>query len=289
MVFQNMVFPAISSRTKTMPFYVVSVGEKENQNHKIRENGYIAYQIAWCTKGKGVLILDGTQYEIDSGKGFYFAEGVPHEYYAAVQPWTLRWIAFNGNQTDYFFKFLKSPRGGVFKKSRIGSLDRTFHQLLSILNREDSYADVECSAALHTLMAELIRAEGEAKSNPKDRLNPIISYLNANYNKELSLDGLAAQINVCPDYFCKLFKQAYQVTPFKYLINLRVQKAKFLLLTNMDMPVKDVAAAVGFHDTSYFCSAFREREGVSPSQFRNISIERNYFDMPDEYPIEDKK
>ena len=30
-----------------MPFYVVSVGEKENQNHKIRENGYIAYQIAW--------------------------------------------------------------------------------------------------------------------------------------------------------------------------------------------------------------------------------------------------
>ena len=116
MVFQNMVFPAISSRTRTMPFYVVSVGEKENQNHKIRENGYIAYQIAWCTKGKGVLILDGTQYEIDSGKGFYFAEGVPHEYYAAVQPWTLRWIAFNGNQTDYFFKFLKSPRGGVFKK-----------------------------------------------------------------------------------------------------------------------------------------------------------------------------
>lgn len=105
-----------------MPFYVVSVGEKENQNHKIRESGYIAYQIAWCTKGKGVLILDGTQYEIDSGKGFYFAEGVPHEYYAAVQPWTLRWIAFNGNQTDYFFKFLKSPRAACSKKAASAAL-----------------------------------------------------------------------------------------------------------------------------------------------------------------------
>lgn len=288
MVYQNMTFPSISSRTKTMPFYVVSVGEKENQNHKIRENGYIAYQIAWCTRGNGILILDGQQYAIGSGQGFYFAEGVPHEYYSTIQPWTLRWIAFNGNQTDYFFKFLKTPRGGVFKTSRIGNLDRTFRQLLTLLSKEGSYEDVECSAVLHMLMADLIRAEGETKSNPKDRLNPIISYLNANYNKEISLEGLAAQINVCPDYFCKLFKQAYQVTPFKYLINLRVQKAKFLLLTNMDMPVKDIAAAVGFHDTSYFCSAFREREGVSPSRFRNISIERNYFDMPEEYPIENQ-
>jgi AraC family transcriptional regulator of arabinose operon len=288
MVYQNMTFPSINSRTKTMPFYVVSLGEKKNQNHKIRENGYIAYQIAWCSKGRGHFVLDGHEYVIDSGKGFYFAEGVPHEYYATEQPWALRWIAFNGNQTDYFFKFLKLPKGGVFKKNTISCLDKIFDKLLAVIGAEGEYCDIECSAILHTLMAELIRAEGDAQSKSKDRLGPIISYLNANYNKDLSLEDMAARINVCPDYFCKLFKQAYQVTPFKYLINLRVQKAKFLLLTDMDLPVKEVAAAVGFHDTSYFCSAFRSREGVSPSQFRNIGAEHDYFDIPAEFPIEQK-
>ena len=286
MVYQNMTFPAINSRTKTMPFYVVSIGEKENQNHKIRPNGYIAYQVAWCVSGNGVFVVDGKEYKIDSHTGFYFAEGVPHEYYAEQRPWTLRWIAFNGNQADYFFQFLKQPHGGVFKKSSLCGLDGAFRRLLSAIQSSDDYCDIACSAILHTLMADLIQVKGDSSNKPKDRLNPVISYVNANYNKDLSLDDLAARINVCPDYFCKLFKQIYRVTPFKYLINLRIQKAKFLLLMNQDLPIKDVAAMVGFHDTSYFCSAFRAREGVSPSQFRDANIEQDYFDIPAEYPIE---
>ena len=110
-------------------------------------------------------MLDGHEYVIDSGKGFYFAEGVPHEYYAADQPWALRWIAFNGNQTDYFFKFLKSPKGGVFRKNMISCLDKIFDKLLAVIGAEGEYCDIECSAILHTLMAELIRAEATHKAN----------------------------------------------------------------------------------------------------------------------------
>jgi two-component system response regulator YesN len=57
------------------------------------------------------------------------------------------------------------------------------------------------------------------------------------------------------------------VTFVDYLTSYRLSQAK-RLLANPDMPVTDVAAAVGFDDPSYFTRVFRREEGLSPSEYR---------------------
>jgi AraC-like DNA-binding protein len=58
--------------------------------------------------------------------------------------------------------------------------------------------------------------------------------------------------------------------PFEYVTRYRLKCAKELLLNQNDYPIKTIAAMVGYNDTSYFCSTFREYEDCSPLEFKRM-------------------
>ncbi|MUG99169.1 AraC family transcriptional regulator [Scytonema sp. UIC 10036] len=64
---------------------------------------------------------------------------------------------------------------------------------------------------------------------PKDRLQQALDYINENLDKDLSLKGIAKQLNISQYYFCRLFKQSTGIAPHQYLIQQRVERAKQLL------------------------------------------------------------
>jgi YesN/AraC family two-component response regulator len=85
---------------------------------------------------------------------------------------------------------------------------------------------------------------------------------------EISLEHLASCMDITPQYLCRLFKEAFSVTPFTYLAKYRIKKAKELLLLNKSLTIREVSHAVGYNDVSYFCSLFRKYEGMAPGVFR---------------------
>lgn len=85
---------------------------------------------------------------------------------------------------------------------------------------------------------------------------------------ELSLDLLSTIFNVSPSYLSALFKKHIGTTFSKYMIQVRIEKAKELLLST-EMKVIDISILVGYKDVYYFSHSFKKVVGISPREYRN--------------------
>ncbi|MBV9388953.1 MAG: helix-turn-helix transcriptional regulator [Chroococcidiopsidaceae cyanobacterium CP_BM_ER_R8_30] len=90
-----------------------------------------------------------------------------------------------------------------------------------------------------------------------------IDYMHSHLDQDISLEVLAQIVNISPSHLRRLFKQATGMAPHQYLLNLRVHRAKELLLTR-GFSVNEVAAEVGFADQSHLHRHFKRLFGVTP-------------------------
>lgn len=106
-----------------------------------------------------------------------------------------------------------------------------------------------CSDATHTAHA----------------LSGVISYINAHLDADLSLDTLSSRFDINKYALLRLFKDYAQVTLHQYILQKRISRAKYLLLTGM--PPSQVYAACGYYEYSSFYKAFKNQTGLTPQQF----------------------
>ncbi len=104
-----------------------------------------------------------------------------------------------------------------------------------------------------------------------ERLAFAAAYIAKNYSQEITEAGLAAQCHRSASRFSTDFKAEYGVSFVDYLSSFRVMMAK-RLLRNPQMSMADVAAAVGFQDSSYFSRVFRKHEQMTPSEYRSLRL-----------------
>lgn len=101
----------------------------------------------------------------------------------------------------------------------------------------------------------------------KDKLIfDITKYLQEHLEEEITLKILADRFFLSPVYISQLFKNEIGVNFLAYLTNLRIEKAKKLLLTS-GKTVAEIAESVGFKDYRLFSKVFKRMEAVSPSQY----------------------
>lgn len=100
---------------------------------------------------------------------------------------------------------------------------------------------------------------------------PVISraraYIFEHLSEDLSLGLVAKAVNASSFYFCKLFKKSVGINFIDYVSNLRIEKAKNLLL-NPNCLVSEIAFEVGFQSLTHFNRVFKKLTGVSPSKYR---------------------
>lgn len=94
-------------------------------------------------------------------------------------------------------------------------------------------------------------------------------FINENYNKDINLESVSNQIGFNPAYFSALFKKETNENFMEYVMKIRIQNAKFLLIQT-DKDVAEIADDVGYTDLKYFSKLFRKKTGLSPSEFRKL-------------------
>ena len=104
-----------------------------------------------------------------------------------------------------------------------------------------------------------------------------VKYISDNYSDSITLNGLAADANLSPTYFHKLFRKAVGQTLCEYILDVRIRAAKNLLLTT-DKSLVDIASECGFSSQSYFNYAFKKAENTTPNQYR-FSKNSGYFSI----------
>jgi AraC family transcriptional regulator len=93
-----------------------------------------------------------------------------------------------------------------------------------------------------------------------------VEYMHAHLSKDISLQGVAAAAGLSPFHFSRMFKRSAGLTPHQYLIRLRLERAKDLLLRTQDS-VAEIALESGFCDQSHFAMHFKRVYGITPRAF----------------------
>jgi AraC family transcriptional regulator len=92
-------------------------------------------------------------------------------------------------------------------------------------------------------------------------------YINNHLHQDLKLEKIAAIAQLSPYHFLRLFKQSMGVTPHQYILQCRIEKAKFLLQQSQ-LSITEIANQVGFCDQSHLTRCFKQSLGVTPKQFQ---------------------
>lgn len=140
-------------------------------------------------------------------------------------------------------------------------------QLLSIcLNSRFAWSDPR------HLYEELKKHKSSLYVNPSlvrsDKITCAVDYMKKYYMQDISAAQIAEKLNMTPNYFSRLFHEGTGQTFSAYLSMLRVNQAKRILSTRLDIPVKDIALMVGYFSSRHFSKVFKNITGCSPSEFR---------------------
>ena len=126
------------------------------------------------------------------------------------------------------------------------------------------------AAELWLLTLELCRQRGLPLSRETPdavRIQKMAGFIEAHFAEHLTLSQIAAAGNVGERECCRCFSRQLQMSPMDYLLEVRVQIARTLLLTGSDT-VERIAGRCGFSSGSYFGKVFRRRTGQSPRECR---------------------
>ena len=101
----------------------------------------------------------------------------------------------------------------------------------------------------------------------------IVRYINEHYCEDLSIASLSEQFGFSANYISNLLKQELGISYNKYISQLRMNRAKELLLST-SQSVKEITAACGYYSQSHFTKLFMEHEGCTPTEFRRRGSNR---------------
>ncbi len=99
------------------------------------------------------------------------------------------------------------------------------------------------------------------------RLSPVLLWLDQHFEGPVTLEDVVAKAEMSQSTLQRSFKRCFDVSPFNYLLHLRMQKAQ-LLLRDTEAKVKEIAPSVGIDDANYFARLFRQHTGMEPTAYR---------------------
>jgi AraC family transcriptional regulator len=141
---------------------------------------------------------------------------------------------------------------------------------------DGGFADAILADALNTALAVQITrrfvdrsvlALEPSNGLSRDRLKRVREYIETHLNDRLTLADLAGVACLSPYHFSRSFKQAVGVSPQRYVIRRRLERAK-TLMRRTNEPLAEIAYRVGFSDQSHLTSIFRRETGLTPGRYR---------------------
>ena len=123
------------------------------------------------------------------------------------------------------------------------------------------------------VMALLGRAFTSYKSEGHEYIDSIqkaVSFMEEHFGEPLTLEEIRRQANMNLNYFCEAFQHEIGTSPWNYLLRLRLDRVKRMLIDS-DRPIAEIADTCGFCDQSYMSRLFRKYEAVTPRRYRNAN------------------
>ncbi|WP_078060007.1 AraC family transcriptional regulator [Gracilibacillus timonensis] len=263
--------------SSSLPIAIASIGNQWEQESIVRPDGYPHFHWLQTEAGYGEISIDGKIIRLPKGKGVLIRPFVPHYYYAN-QGWLTKFVTFNGTLSDHLVNMV--GKGHYITDEYTGAfpfgawIDRVIAQHMS-----GDKNPLELSTSAYAFLLNLSQKDRitEYSDDPLylHYISPTLRTLKHNYDRPLTLAGLADDLFVSPQYLSRIFKRFMGETVISYLQAYRVNKAKELLINHPSLKIQEISDLTGFSDASYFVAFFKKTTKYTPLQFRRLYLNRH--------------
>lgn len=186
-----------------------------------------------------------------------------------LHPYETYWIMFKGTSArDILDKCNIPQHNSAFKFEKASMCAKIISKALYDINPSNSVEESFYLQAAFNSVMSIHFSEINLETTDHSVANQVRDYLKNNYTDKISIADIATKFNFSRSYIYTLFKNNYGISPQDYLVNLRINNAKEILLNEKNLSIRDIAFAVGYDDALYFSKLFHKKVGVSPKEFK---------------------
>ncbi len=235
------------------------------------------FEVEFYTDCDGKAIVDGREYEISEGSLLCSKPEQRRSSILGFQCWYLHFqlpedspYAAPLNDLPDFYRIIDREIYGFLFESLI-------HHLLSEgYEEEDDYVNARLLELFYHLRSDAQRNRnylslGLRGSGQNPCIPRVLDFLHTHYGAPLTLSEIAAISGYSPNHFHRIFSHVMGNTPQEYLLSVRLEHAKQLLL-QPEKSISEIAYECGFSSQSYFTEQFRKEARMTPGKYRKMGI-----------------
>lgn len=243
------------------------------------------YRIFYVVDGSGEIVLADKSIPLSSGTLLYFRPGTPYYFNGKVKIIVLNFdITRNQShqkkpispqKNDIDFKpeliFENNPPAEL---QNFTVIDQAFDVKTKIQDCLTNYrlptpfSDAITSALLKSILCYIAAKNSSEMRDIPELIKNITLYIQKNYDKEITNESISATFSYHAIYLNRLFKKHTGMTLHQAILAERIRIAK-RLLRSTNLSVYAIAEECGFTDRSQFCTAFRKKTGLTPTEYKN--------------------
>lgn len=240
-----------------------------NEHYAVRRSAYDSFLVLYVVRGKGYCYLDNQRMELHEGSLIILDCYLPHRY-GTDSDWEIRWIHFDGRMArDYFEAIVQNRRQLILLKNAYHAA-HGLERIYNMFHVDKRISEALISKNITSILTEFLVTElpEEGLSEHSARIEEVLSYVNEHIDQPLTLEDLAQRVSLSPFYFSRVFKRETGYNLREYLINTRINAARFYLRTTQ-LSLKEIAYRCGYGSDSTFCTTFKRLTGMTPLEYRN--------------------
>ena len=222
------------------------------------------YELVFVLKGQGEISWGERCVAVHAGDLVCFRPGVLHSLKVTQEPC----MEFYGVHFTLAPQAKGLPLPDVAKIELSHRVQVLFKEMLEVYRQKSYLYGWRQNLLLEQILCEVFCAlHGENAPAELTRVKKVLEYIHADPYRSFTLEDLLAQADIKKTLFLQSFHNVTGTTPKQYILGLRLEYARDLLLET-ELPVAHIAERCGFADAFYFSRCFKSRFFASPQQYR---------------------
>ena len=234
----------------------------------IRRTEYSSCTVEYVVSGAGFLEINGESFRLRANDIYFLMPGSAHAYWPdRDDPWVKLFFTVEGVLMHELLKAYGMEK--VYRIADCPELKKYFERMRSLRYSPD-ISNPQASVVFHQFLQEASTLISGVRTHiPKD-VEALKLALDNAVEENFRLVGFAARHKVSEAHLIRQFSLRFGMTPYEYLMSLKMETAQHLLLYS-SLSVKEIAARLAFSDQYYLSNYFKRRTGLSPRSYR-VSI-----------------
>lgn len=271
-----------------LPVIVKTIEKIHDVNWSMNVNYHDHFEMVYLKRGDAIFQVSGSDVAMGSNDIIIIKPNQPHKFIVrssgGCEFLVLSFKFSNTQDENYsdvsladFIEFVNDDSTAFInlRLSRKNEIVGVMNRILREHDKQQIWGDYLCYLLimeLFILVSRTLKQEWEQSIKSRSvKLKELLciskEYIEANYDKELSLADVAGYVFLSESYFAHTFKDEFGISPKRYLLNVRIDAAKDLL-ANTDQKINDIAKEIGFSSQQRFNDIFKKYEKMTPLHFR---------------------